>query len=367
MVSNIGQKSVADIQQTASQGSFGVQVATSARKSTASPESQGPAPQFGEVWNKILAQNGGEAPKPREVKKNLGKDDFLRLMITQMKYQDPSKPFEMEKMGSELAQLSNMEQLQNLNTTIKQIVNQDKPLERLATTHLIGKTVVVDRDRFPHIEGKSELLHYNLPRDAQQVSVAVVDSTGEVMVEMDLGAVKKGENSFNWDGKKSNTLPAKSGTYVTVVRAVDSNGLPIELPKTVGTQVIGVSFEGNDPILLVGDPSHPDKVDLKQVSRIVENSGQSIPGAIPLSQVAPVQPVSAQSGQKNFFSFEKGVGSKALDMTQLAPEAKRALDAYEQQAREAQQETQKGFPNGLGQSEEQAENTDFSLSQNLIK
>ena len=66
----------------------------------------------------------------------------------------------------------------------------DQPLERLAMTNLIGKSVVVDRDRFPHTEGQSEALHFNLPQDAKQVSVAVVDSTGEVLFEQDMGRGK---------------------------------------------------------------------------------------------------------------------------------------------------------------------------------
>ena len=376
---------------------MGVQVAASQKVSGGEgADTKATEPKFGEIWNNIMSKNGGTFDKPREVKKTLGKDDFLKLMITQMKYQDPSKPFEMEKMGSELAQLSNMEQLQNLNTTLKQMVTKDQPLERLAMTNLIGKSVVVDRDRFPHTEGQSEALHFNLPQDAKQVSVAVVDSTGEVLFEQDMGAVRKGENSFNWDGKKANTMPAKTGSYSLMVKAVDAKGTPIAMPKNVNAPVVGVSYEGNEPVPLVGSANSPDKITLKQVVRIIDHGpvgpmGQMmIPGAIPLSQtvmqpqqqsaVTAVSPSATQPGNKNFFTFEKGMGSTNVDPSKLNVDARRALEVYEQQAREAaeardaeaaSESGEKGFPNGLSEGPDaaalsaldaraQAENTDFA-------
>ena len=93
----------------------GIEVGSSVKVGSRDDSASSTEPRFGEVWKKIQAQYGGQAEKPREVKKTLGKDDFLRLMVMQMKYQDPSKPFEMDKMGAEMAQLSSMEQLQNLN------------------------------------------------------------------------------------------------------------------------------------------------------------------------------------------------------------------------------------------------------------
>lgn len=353
---------------------MGVQVESSRTVSEGAADSQATNPKFGDIWNKIMAKDGQAPEKPREVKKTLGKDDFLKLMISQLKFQDPSKPFEMEKMGSELAQLSNMEQLQNLNTTLKQMVTKDQPLERLAMTNLIGKTVVVDRDRFPHTEGQSEALHFNLPQDAAKVTVSVVDAAGEVVVEKDVGPSQKGENSFSWDGKKSNSMAAKTGSYTLMVKALDAHGGQIPVPKHVNAGVVGVSYEGSEPILLVGNPNSPDKLGLKQVVRIIDQ-GPQIPGAIPLSSVAApaVTPSSVtQPGQKNFFSFEKGVGSNNLDRSKLGAEASKALEMYEQQAREAEQakapaqtaaQAAEGFPNGLSEAKTAgagAENTDFS-------
>src|SRR5580698_10157728 len=76
------------------------------------------APQFGEILQKVQSQYGAKPEKGREIKKTLGKDDFLRSMITQMKNQDPTNPFKAEQMATEMAQFTSVEQLQNVNQNL---------------------------------------------------------------------------------------------------------------------------------------------------------------------------------------------------------------------------------------------------------
>ena len=87
---------------------------------------------FGEVWQQIQSKYGAKPEKPREIKKTMGKDDFLRIMITQMKHQDPMEPFKAEQFATQMAQFTSVEQLQNLNQAMGKMANQNQPLERLA-------------------------------------------------------------------------------------------------------------------------------------------------------------------------------------------------------------------------------------------
>ncbi len=226
------------------------------------------APQFGEVWQQIQSKYGGKPEKPREVKKTLGKDDFLRIMVTQMKNQDPTNPFKAEQMASEIAQFTSVEQLQNVNQNLTKMASQNKPLENMSMTNLIGKTVTIDRGRFPHIEGENDDLSFKLVKDAKNVSVAILDDAGEELFKKDLGSQKAGDVSFVWDGIKANTMHAKAGTYRFSVDAKDESGKGIEINSHVRSKVIGVSFEGADPVFLVGDARHQDKVTMKNIVRI---------------------------------------------------------------------------------------------------
>jgi flagellar basal-body rod modification protein FlgD len=308
-------------------------------------------PQFGDVLSKIQSQYGAKADKPREIKKTLGKDDFLKIMITQMQHQDPTNPFKAEQMAQEMAQFTSVEQMQNMNSSLKQMAQQHNPLEKLAMTSLIGKTVTVDRDRFPHSEGENESLSFTLPRSAKNVQIALINESGEVVLQKDLGPQKGGENTFAWDGLKENHLPAKGGNYMFRIEAKDDRDQAIQMDSQHQAKVVGVSFEGQEPVLLVGDAKQQAKVTMRNVVRIdgdqVPNNGakQGAPGS-------------------NFFSFQKGVGSTALDSapkiaqnTTAAPQAQQAERSQASNARAVpagqsapeQNVAEKGFPNGLEQ------------------
>lgn len=335
------------------------------------------AAQFGDVLKKMQAAYGAKAEKPREIKKTLGKDDFLRIMITQMRHQDPTNPFKAEQMAAEMAQFTTVEQLQNMNQSLTKMAGANQPLERLAMTGLIGKSVTVDRNRFAHVEGQNESLSFRLPKDASEVHAIVVSEAGEVVLEKDLGKQSAGEVSVTWDGLKKNTLPAKSGNYMLRIEAKDERGAGIQTDPQKRVRVVGVSFEGGEPILLVGDNKSQEKITMKNVIRIEAEMGGAPGMGSPLSGGAQSIPA---SNAPNFISFQKGVGSGNLD-TNASPEIAEAIAKYQaaQQAPSggnAQAPAQKlfqqgarnvdtaqaapstgeekGFPNGLSDSESSA-------------
>jgi flagellar basal-body rod modification protein FlgD len=343
-------------------------------------------------------QYGAKAEKPREIKKTLGKDDFLRIMITQMKNQDPSKPFNADEMAQQMAQYASVEQLQNVNQNIQKLDNNNKTTERMAMTGMIGKTVTVDRERFQHVESQGDSLSYSLPKNAASVKLTIQAENGEPILEKDLGPQKVGEQSFSWDGAKSNTLPAKSGTFVFKIVALDEKGISIPTnPQTRG-KVIGVGFEGAEPVFLVGDAKAQQKVTMKNIIKIEDAAPQpsfgglggagalglnpailaqigapgagQVPGQLGQAQAqqtgGPGQPAEAPGVPgNNFFGFKKGEGSsQSLDPSAMSPEAAEALARYQAQqaaagapqapsaggqavANSAPAAAGSGFPNGL--------------------
>jgi len=345
---------------------------------------------FGEIMRNIQSKYGAKAEKPREIKKVLGKDDFLKIMITQMRNQDPTNPFKAEQMATEMAQFTTVEQMQNMNSNLQKMSTQNQPLERLAMTNLIGKTITVDRDRFPHTEGNNESLSFTLPKNAAEVKIALINETGETVLEKDLGSLKAGEQSFSWDGKKVNTLPAKAGNYMFRIDAKDERGQPVQSNPMKQTRVVGVSFEGTEPVLLVGDNHNQERVTMKSVVRIDGEAGMAptqiaLPKSIAMAdggsasnaQAAPAQaPV---SGGK-FFTFQKGAGSQNADLSAMDPEAAAAIakaqtegdsDAIAQRASNPAaalaslssanaaraDSAEKGFANGLNEGSEAPNNS----------
>ena len=118
-------------------------------------------------------------------------------------------------------------------------------------------------------------------------------------MERDLGAQKAGQVSFNWDGLKTNSLPSKSGNFVFRVDAKDGRGKMVETNPRAQARVIGISFDGNEPVFLVGDANHQDKVTMRNIVQIELDNGS------PLGKAPPRAPA-ATSKLSNFFEFKKG-------------------------------------------------------------
>ncbi len=303
---------------------------------------------YGEIYNEIQAKYGERPEKPREIKKTLGKDDFLKIMITQMKNQDPINPFKAEQMATEIAQFTSVEQLQNVNQNLNKMAAQNKPIEQMAMTNLIGKNVTIDRGRFPHLEGQTDSLEFRLPKNAATVHVQIANEAGESVFEKDLGSEKAGNVNFNWDGIRSNSLPAKAGNYMIRIEAKDDRGQAIETNPQMLSKIVGISFEGTEPIFLVGDSRHQDKVTMRNIVRIEMDS---IPSNIGKNSESAV---SEPPKQNNFIGFQRGVGSNNLDG--FKPEELKVVNKGQNDMPVNNMpkipvnnppEIEKGFPNGL--------------------
>ena len=323
---------------------------------------------FGDVWKDMQAKYGAKPEKPREIKKTLGKDDFMKIMVTQMQHQDPTQPFKAEQFAQELAQYASVEQLQNMNTSMGKLLTTNQPLERLAMTGMIGKTVTVDRERFVHTEGQPEALKFVLPKPAKEVKVAVLNEMGEILFEKDLGGLSLGEQTFSWDGVRSNTMPAKTGNYMIRIAATDDKGAQIQTNSQSTATVIGVGFEGQEPALLVGNPQSPDKILMRSVVRVQETMrappqmpalgqlGGSPQAALSAeAAVTPEAPVTVPiSASPSLITFEKGVGSNSISPNTMDPRVRAAferasgkLEGVGLASNEDEKPSLQGFPNGL--------------------
>lgn len=237
---------------------------------------------FGDVWKNVQKQYGAPTDKPRQVKKQMDKDDFLKIMVTQMKNQDPTNPMKADQFATQLAQFTSVEQLQNLNSQMKKMATANQPLERLALTNMIGKVVTVDRDRFQHTETETSPLTYELPENAKSVTISVINEAGEKVFSKELGAMPAGKQTYHWDGNKDTGEAMKSGGYIFRVQARGEMNQAIDMKSQSQEQVVGITFEGGEGMLLVGDAKSPTKTALKNVIRVDQGMSaplQSAPGA----------------------------------------------------------------------------------------
>lgn len=249
---------------------------------SASPKDGGNREKTNDALKRIQEEYGKKDDKAREPVKKLGKDDFFRIMVTQIKNQDPTKPYDNEQMASQMAQFTSLEQMINVNANLVKLAEAQQPLHHMGAAGLMGKWVTTDMSRVSHTEGKWTSLSFDLPADAANVKVALINEKGETVRELEKKDLKKGVNKIDWDGRRSNNMQAPSGAYTVQVRAENARGQSIPVNTNNRHQVVGVSFEGKETVLLVGDPKSPQKVMLKAISRIEsEPSEEKIAGLVP--------------------------------------------------------------------------------------
>ncbi len=264
------------------------------------------------AWRDIQAKYGAQPKEARPVKKALDKDDFLRIMITEMKHQDPTKPMDSDRMATQMAQMTSVEQLQNLGKAMDKMTEKSNVADRMVMSAMIGQTVTVDKGRFNHTKNTMSPVNFNLPEDAEKVKLNVLDEAGEVIFAKELEPMKKGMNNFAWDGSTENGTKAKAGTYLVRIDAEGKSGNTIKVDPISKDKVIGISFEGGQSQFLVGDLKNPQKVPFSSVIKIEGEmaSAQKMVNAQPSADSsAAVQGKSSEGGAHAFEGAASGTSA----------------------------------------------------------
>jgi flagellar basal-body rod modification protein FlgD len=200
-------------------------------------------------------------------KEVVDKQDFLMLLVTQLKNQDPLSPMDGTEFTAQLAQFSALEQLQSINAKMDQFVATHGMAPNGAAIDYIGKTVTVDGQTVTIEAGKAADIVYSLSGDASQTILTISDATGQVVRSMSVGALSAGQQTTSWDGNDDNGQPLPAGSYQVRVDAIDALGRPVGTSGSVTARVTGVSFENGITTLLAGDKKLP----LGSVTKVIES------------------------------------------------------------------------------------------------
>lgn len=222
---------------------------------------------IGEMLNKISDPNWIDPVKARRVGNDeLGKDAFLKLLLAQMKNQDPTSPMESHQMAAQLAQFSSLEKLQNIDESIKLMnLNGNQSGAQFETLNLIGRAIQGDSTQIMRQDPKEEHdINFRLIKDATKVDVIIKDANGTVVRELEVRNLKEGQNVVTWNGLNSEGSSMGKGEFKVEIKAQDSSGKKIAAETKFAGVVTGVNYTGEGPILLMGK----QKVRLKDIKSI---------------------------------------------------------------------------------------------------
>jgi flagellar basal-body rod modification protein FlgD len=192
-----------------------------------------------------------------DLSRSLGKEAFLKLLITQLSHQDPLNPMDNEAMVAQLAQFSALEQMQNLNTLAQTQASLMESLGQAMTTQMIGRQVTAQSGELVY-GGEGEVpLGVRLQGPAQEVVVSIVDGSGQIRATLRFTELPAGTTLGTWDGKDEEGQPLPAGTYQLQATAFDADGQPVGAVPVVRGTISGVAFENGGVWLLVGDQRIP--------------------------------------------------------------------------------------------------------------
>ena len=178
----------------------------------------------------------------RKTKNSLEKEDFLNLMVTQLKYQDPTKPADHQDMAAQLAQFNTVEQLVSANKSLDYMSKSQDELKSDKLTDYIGKEITATGNKIK-IEGEKALSRgsFKLPTDAASVTITIKNSQNETIKNLTLGNTNSGEHEISWDGTNSAGKKVTSGEYNFEISASTTEGKKMEVEKQMTTSVTGIS------------------------------------------------------------------------------------------------------------------------------
>jgi flagellar basal-body rod modification protein FlgD len=171
----------------------------------------------------LNSMNTGKAAAAASATDTAGatQDRFMKLLITQMKNQDPLNPLDNAQVTSQLAQLSTVTGIDKLNATMGTLKDSYQSSQTLQAASLIGHGVLVPGNTADLADGKA-VLGMDLPGAADAVTVTIRDASGNVVRKLDLGAQAAGTLPLGWDGKTDKGAAAASGEYSFDVKATSA-------------------------------------------------------------------------------------------------------------------------------------------------
>jgi flagellar basal-body rod modification protein FlgD len=181
---------------------------------------------------------------------SLGKEEFLTLLVAQLKNQDPLNPQDGTEFTAQLAQFSSLEQLIDMNSSLSVLSETNQTFDRMSALGMIGQTVMAGGNDFAYT-GEAVRLGYDLPRDASSVELYVLNDEGVNVATMSLSgdALSEGEHIIGWDGTDDNGAAVASGSYSMSVHAYDGDE-KLTVTGLVEGQVVGVDLEDGNSIIV---------------------------------------------------------------------------------------------------------------------
>lgn len=174
-----------------------------------------------------IFQGASSAPMTSGVN-DLGKDEFLKLLIAQMQNQDPLNPMEDTEFIAQLAQFASLEQMSNIAEGIAESNKWDylqtQSINNVMAAGLIGKDVKASYDGVYFDGSTSPKISFTSDQYAEELAIVITDINGTEMTTLHESGVGPGKHTYEWDGRDSAGNRVPEGEYTVTVIGTSASG-----------------------------------------------------------------------------------------------------------------------------------------------
>jgi len=181
----------------------------------------------------------------------LGKDEFMKLLIVKLQNQDPLNPTDDESFIADLAQFSSLEQMENMNGGISDLSLLQSNATNTSMVNYIGKTAILAGDTI-NLESGVSTINYELPNNAATVDISIYSENGQLIKTIQQSSIQAGDNTLMWNGQNEQGLDMPEGRYKIKITATDDNGNSIPVIPRMTGKITGITYENGYPELVIG-------------------------------------------------------------------------------------------------------------------
>ncbi|WP_293764546.1 flagellar hook capping FlgD N-terminal domain-containing protein [uncultured Aquitalea sp.] len=191
-------------------------------------------------------------------------DRFLKLLVAQLKAQDPSNPMDNSQITSQMAQISQVSGMQQLNTAMQSLVQSQAANQSMMAASMIGKEAMVPGNALTLSGGAAVQGGVKLSDSVSDLSVSIKDANGNVVDTVNVKSPSAGYNAFEWDGKDSNGNALPDGKYTFSVSTGSTSS--VTATAYANQTVSAVSWVSGSPQLIMKDGTKVALGDVAQLS-----------------------------------------------------------------------------------------------------
>ncbi|TVP53401.1 MAG: flagellar hook assembly protein FlgD [Halomonadaceae bacterium] len=210
--------------------------------------------------NSLNGVSGGDVLKDFRLEKdkaggenrmeNMGQNEFMTLMLAQLNNQSPLDPQDNGAFVSQLAQFSSLEEMQKVTGAVENVANQFRSTQALQASAMVGRSVLVDSNIASLSPSGNDVKgSVALPGSTSNLTVSILNPSGDLVQRMSLGPKAAGEVAFSWNGENSKGELMPPGDYQITAEGQFS-GASEQLKTSISANVDSVSLDKRSGITL---------------------------------------------------------------------------------------------------------------------